>query len=370
MKKAFFSLVALCLCLVAGAQTNFCHVSFSEAKAAAKAEQKLLFMDFYTDWCGPCKMMANTIFPKKEVGDYLNPNFVCLKVNAEKGEGVELAKQFKISAYPTFIITDAEGNEKGRFVGGRDIDGLRSEIERIINPANSPEKLKARYKAGERTPELIASYAALIVDEARNSRKQDVRTKAEEEANRIVQDYFASLSETERYKAENFFVYRKFSQTPETASAKFMIDNIDRFPADMKSYIDTIVKHLYFNTIASYIGGHLPFDADNYKAAKQTIKRLGLNADKSYDELFRFLDELQKGDLSRYIDFCSANIDKLDRRMQNTLMFGMGNTIPTDQTELRKKAARFIRSLLADMDANDILFAAYTISELEGKGGH
>ena len=370
MKKAILSLMALCLCLVAGAQTNFRHVSFSEAKAAAKAEQKLLFMDFYTDWCGPCKMMANTIFPQKEVGDYLNPHLVCIKVNAEKGEGVELAKQFKISAYPTFIITDAEGKEKGRFVGGRDIDGLRSEIERIINPANSPENLKARYEAGERTPELIVNYTALIKDEARNLRKQDARAKAEEEANRIAQDYFASLSESDRFKADNIFVYRKFSQTPETASAKFMIDNIDRFPADMKADIDTIVKKLYFNTIAAYIGGRLPFNADNYKAAKHAIKRLGLNADKSYDVPFRFLDELQKGDLSRYIDFCSANIGKLDRRLQNTLIHGMTNTIPADQTELRKKAARFIRSLLADMDANDILFAAYTIRELEGKGGH
>ncbi|MGN0280854.1 MAG: thioredoxin family protein [Prevotella sp.] len=370
MKKTILSLFALCLCLVVEAQTNFRHVTFNEAKAAAKAEQKLLFMDFYTDWCGPCKMMANTIFPQKEVGDYLNPRLVCIKVDAEKGEGVELAKQFKIKAYPTFIITDAEGVEKGRFVGGRDIDGLRSEIERITVPGNSPEQLKARYNSGERTPELIANYTALIIDEGRNSRKKEAYMKANEEANRIAQDYFAGLSEADRFKAENIFVYRKFSETPEEPSAKFMIENIDRFPADMKADIDTIVKKLYFNTIASYIGGRLPFNADNYKAAKQNIKRLGLNADKSYDEPFRFLDELQKGDLSRFIDFCSSNIGKLDSRMRTTLMFGMDKLIPSDQPDLRKKASRFLRSQLADMDAGDIMFVAYTIRDLEGGGKH
>ena len=91
------------------AQTNFRHVSFAEGVAAAKAENKLVFIDFYTEWCGPCRMMANNIFPQKAVGDYFNEKFVCLKIDAEKGEGVELAKRFKVTAYPTFIVLDAHG---------------------------------------------------------------------------------------------------------------------------------------------------------------------------------------------------------------------------------------------------------------------
>lgn len=52
-----------------------------------------MFVDFYTDWCGPCKVMARDVFPQKQVGDFFNAKFVCLKLNAEK-EGRELAKLF------------------------------------------------------------------------------------------------------------------------------------------------------------------------------------------------------------------------------------------------------------------------------------
>ena len=75
------------------AQTKFRALSWKEAIETAKREGKLVFVDFYTDWCGPCKVMARDVFPQKQVGDFFNAKFVCLKLNAEK-EGRELAKRF------------------------------------------------------------------------------------------------------------------------------------------------------------------------------------------------------------------------------------------------------------------------------------
>jgi len=82
-------------------------LTFSEALTAADEENKPIFMDCYTTWCGPCKWMAANIFTNNEVADFYNKNFVCVKFDMEKGEGIELAKEFKIRAYPTLLFVDA-----------------------------------------------------------------------------------------------------------------------------------------------------------------------------------------------------------------------------------------------------------------------
>lgn len=81
-----------------------------------KQKNKLVFIDFYTDWCGPCRKMSKEVFPQKQVGDFFNARFVCIKLNAEK-EGKALAQQFNIKAYPTFIIADQQGNAKVTITG-------------------------------------------------------------------------------------------------------------------------------------------------------------------------------------------------------------------------------------------------------------
>ena len=78
MKKFFSIAIMLMAVVAAGAQTDFRHISLDEAAKAAKAEGKLIFIDVYTSWCGPCKMMANQTFPQKLVGDYMNKTFVCV----------------------------------------------------------------------------------------------------------------------------------------------------------------------------------------------------------------------------------------------------------------------------------------------------
>ena len=62
---------------------KFIH-SFEEAMKIAQKENKLIFMDAYTTWCGPCKLLNKRTFPKKEVGDYFNANFVNVKVDMGK----------------------------------------------------------------------------------------------------------------------------------------------------------------------------------------------------------------------------------------------------------------------------------------------
>jgi len=76
-------------------------------KAKAAKENKLIYLDIYTTWCGPCKMMAAKYFPAKEAGDYFNAHFINYKIDAEKGEGITIAKTYAVRGYPTNLFIDA-----------------------------------------------------------------------------------------------------------------------------------------------------------------------------------------------------------------------------------------------------------------------
>lgn len=96
---------------------HFFNGSLKEAKAKAKKENKLIFIDCYTTWCGPCKKMAKSTFLSKEVGAYYNKNFICLKVDMESGEGPTIATNYAIEAYPTYLFLDYKGDVKHRDLG-------------------------------------------------------------------------------------------------------------------------------------------------------------------------------------------------------------------------------------------------------------
>ena len=76
----------------------------------AKQENKLIFLDAYASWCGPCKLLKRNVFPQSEVGDYFNEHFVSVAIDMEKGIGPKLAQQYRITAYPTLFFLDGNGN--------------------------------------------------------------------------------------------------------------------------------------------------------------------------------------------------------------------------------------------------------------------
>lgn len=122
------------------------NTTWAKVKEKAKAENKYIFVDAFTTWCGPCKWMASEVFPQEKVGTFFNEKFVNLKIqmdqtkedNADVKSWYEEAKRFSkdysINAYPTFLIFDPNGELVHRIVGGAEADDFIAKAGEGLNP--------------------------------------------------------------------------------------------------------------------------------------------------------------------------------------------------------------------------------------------
>lgn len=185
-----------------GQGMEFFHGSFEEALASAEQLEKLVFVDVYTMWCGPCIVMQETVFPIPEVGDYFNERFVNLKLDMEDEEqnGPEIGTRYKIGVVPTYLILDSEGNEMGRASGGASASQFIEMISRVLGDSLSTfEEMQATYDAGERSTEFLQQFlmdaiVELAFREIDNQDIDSVRAYFEEgeKYKKIAVEYFAS----------------------------------------------------------------------------------------------------------------------------------------------------------------------------------
>lgn len=155
----FFHAVGICQDGV-----KFEDLTYEKALAKAKTENKLVFVDCYTSWCGPCKMMAKAMFPKKEAGDFFNPRFVCVKYDMEKGEGIELAKKFNVKSFPTFLLVRPDGTVQHRINGGSyKLSDFIAWVEMGLNEKTSLDYLTKLYATGKMTKKQLADYHWALV---------------------------------------------------------------------------------------------------------------------------------------------------------------------------------------------------------------
>jgi len=140
---------------------KFDQSSFKDLIAKAKKEKKLVFIDAYAVWCGPCKMMDKNVFTEKSVGDYFNKNFVSSRIDMEKGEGREIAQKFGVRSYPTFLFLNGEGELVSQNYGYME-PSLFLSMAQDINSVNSKEgSSKERFAKGEKNPEFLINIMKL-----------------------------------------------------------------------------------------------------------------------------------------------------------------------------------------------------------------
>lgn len=165
---------------------TFEDTNFSAILSKAKKENKLVFIDAYASWCGPCKLMVKNVFPQKAVGDYYNSHFVNAKIDMEKGEGIELAKKYNVKAFPTYLFVDGNGEVVHRTLGYVE----ENDFIQFAKDAGDPNKrlgaLKQKFENGEKDPEFLKNLAGLTM------------YNDAEFAARVMDRYFSGKTELDR----------------------------------------------------------------------------------------------------------------------------------------------------------------------------
>lgn len=162
MKKVMLIVLAMLnTALFAQDGIQFYHGSWKEALAKAKAENKLIFIDVYTSWCGPCKAMARDIFPLKQVGEKFNASFINYKIDAEKGEGIEVANTYKVNAYPTYLFVNGDGVLYYTTLGAMPVADFINTANNALTEFGDPKPLPAwdaEYEAKKGDKAFLMGY--------------------------------------------------------------------------------------------------------------------------------------------------------------------------------------------------------------------
>ncbi len=112
---------------------QFTDASWAAIMKKAKAENKVIFLDAYASWCGPCKLLQKNVFTRPDVGELFNKNFINVKVDMERGEGPQLARQFPMEAYPTLFFIEPDGKIVRKVIGYRSPEQLISLGKSVLN---------------------------------------------------------------------------------------------------------------------------------------------------------------------------------------------------------------------------------------------
>lgn len=141
---------------------RFFEGSWEAALAEAKRLDRIIFVDAYAVWCGPCKKMAAEVFTDEGVGNFYNRNFLNVKLDAEKGEGLIFREKYPIAAFPTLFFIDYTGEVVLQVKGAQPVDGFLELGKKALTQIDRSQQFEAAYAAGERDPEFIFNYVRAL----------------------------------------------------------------------------------------------------------------------------------------------------------------------------------------------------------------
>lgn len=215
----------------------------------ARKDNKFVFIDFYTPWCGPCKMMSRDIFPQKIIGDFFNSHFVNISLNGDAVENKSLVEKYVIISYPAYVFLNSQGEVIHRGIDGMTADEFIQLGKTAVDSTANFKSIAEKIKNGNRNPELLQKYFDFIPynDEKEALTIEYLNQLTEEEklsdtAWCLFRDYVHDVRSTPfLYFAKNTIVFiRQFGNEK---VEKKMLNTFQNSYHEEKDFFNSLKKH-------------------------------------------------------------------------------------------------------------------------------
>jgi len=320
-------------CFAQNKSINFEAGSFAEIKAKAKKENKLIFIDAFTTWCGPCKWLAKNVFTNDTVAEYFNTKFINASIDMEKGEGIEIAKQYEVRCYPNLLFIDGDGDIVHRSAGALNVKKFIRFAEDAQNPEKRFSKYKNEYESKKNDTKFLYEYIYIISTTCLPYKD-------------IVIDYFKTQKDEELLSRANWNVIRDFSSDYKSREFKYLINNVETFN---KTYttdsVNSKIKNVLINS-GYNIFNKKDVKNEDYETYKKEISKLNYT---NIDEVLFRLDMAymeRKEDWKKYFDLAIEKGDKYFKNMNEFNNISWSIYKHSDDVKTLQKAASWMQKTL------------------------
>lgn len=326
---------------------NFEHLTWNEVLEKSRKENKPIFVDCYTVWCGPCKQMANVVFKEKKVAEYFNTNYINVKVDMEKGEGITLKNRYGVKAYPTFLFIDSNGEEIHRIVGSMPGDlFIKKSMDGMSK--GGVKRLRERYNAGDRESSFIKEYldnleAAYLVPEA----------------SAVVTEMFKTEPMESLKDEKNWQLFEKYIDDVNSPVFDYVYTNKDEFRnlfgdqrVNQKLYM---VWSIGSRSFVKKDGDNVSFDKDGFESY---VKRMKKSKVDKFEEIVlnaKMFNAEQTDNWKEYVKIADSRVKKGIDKLEEFELYNWG--IRIDQRckdkELRGKACEWFKKMLPVLEERE-----------------
>jgi thioredoxin 1 len=148
------------------AEEPFSKLSFEKACKKAGEGKKIVMIDFYTTWCGPCKMLDKSTWKDERVIKWLSENTIPLKIDAEKE--ADLAAKYKIRGYPTMIFIKPDGTTIDSLVGYRPPEQFLADAKAALAGKDGVARAKEQLEGDSKSdPMKRGQYAKALAQKGK-----------------------------------------------------------------------------------------------------------------------------------------------------------------------------------------------------------